>query len=56
MFRISRVRTFDAVEDVRRALLEFRETHNANWPVERHGVRYPGSVRGRGGKSDPVRV
>jgi putative transposase len=27
------VRTFDAVEDLRRALLEFRETYNTTWLI-----------------------
>jgi hypothetical protein len=31
------VRTFDAVEDLRRALLEFRETYNNTWLIERRG-------------------
>jgi hypothetical protein len=39
IFRISRVRTFDTVEVLSRALLEFRETCNASWSVERHGFR-----------------
>jgi transposase InsO family protein len=39
------VRAFDTVEDLRRALLEFRETYNATWLVERHGFRPPGAVR-----------
>jgi transposase InsO family protein len=39
------VRACDTVEDLRRALLEFRETYNATWLVERHGFRPPGAVR-----------
>ena len=39
------VRTFDTVEDLRRALLEFRETYNANWLIERHGFRPPRAIR-----------
>ncbi len=39
------VRTFDSVEGLRRALIEFRETHNASWPIERHGFRPPDAVR-----------
>ena len=31
------VRTFDTVEELRLALLEFRETYNTTWLVERHG-------------------
>src|SRR5215210_2118187 len=37
--------TFDTVEDLRRALLEFRETYNATWLIERHGFRPPNAVR-----------
>ena len=40
------VRTFDTVEDPRRALLEFRETYNSTWLIERHGFRPPAAVRG----------
>ncbi len=39
------VRTFDTVEELRRALLEFRDTYNATWPIERHGFRPPSAVR-----------
>ena len=39
------VRTFDTVEELRRALLEFRETYNATWLIERHGFRPPDAVR-----------
>ncbi len=39
------VRTFETVEELRRALLDFRETYNAAWLIERHGFRPPGAVR-----------
>jgi putative transposase len=39
------VRTFDTVEQLRRALLEFRETYNAKWLIERHGFRPPSAIR-----------
>jgi putative transposase len=39
------VRTFDTVEELRQALLDFRETYNANWLVERHGFRPPSAIR-----------
>jgi transposase InsO family protein len=39
------VRTFDTVEDLRVALLEFREAYNSTWLVERHGFRSPDAVR-----------
>jgi putative transposase len=39
------VRTFDTVEELRRALLEFRDTYNATWLIERHGFRPPSAVR-----------
>ena len=39
------VRTFDTVEELRQALLEFRETYNATWLIERHGFRPPSAVR-----------
>jgi putative transposase len=39
------VRTFDTVEELRSALLAFRETYNATWLIERHGFRTPDAVR-----------
>ena len=39
------VRTFDTVEELRAALLEFRETYNTTWLIERHGFRPPAAVR-----------
>ncbi len=39
------VRTFDTVEELRQALLEFRDTYNATWLIERHGFRPPDAVR-----------
>jgi transposase InsO family protein len=39
------VRTFDTVEDLRRALIEFRETYNSTWLIERHGFRPPSAIR-----------
>ena len=39
------VRTFNTVEELRQALLGFRETYNANWLVERHGFRPPSAIR-----------
>jgi putative transposase len=39
------VRTFDTVEQLRQALLDFRETYNASWLIERHGFRPPSAVR-----------
>jgi putative transposase len=39
------VRGFATVEELRRALLAFRETYNATWLIERHGFRPPASLR-----------
>jgi putative transposase len=39
------VRTFATVEELRQALLEFRETYNATWLIERHGFRPPAAIR-----------
>ena len=39
------MRTFDTVEELRQALLEFRETYNTTWLIERHGFRPPNAVR-----------
>jgi putative transposase len=39
------VQTFNTVEDLRRALLEFRQTYNTTWLIERHGFRPPSAIR-----------
>jgi hypothetical protein len=39
------VQIFDTVEDLRQALLEFRETYNTTWLIERHGFRPPAAIR-----------
>ena len=39
------VRTFDTVEELRQALLAFRETYNSSWLIERHGFRPPVPIR-----------
>ena len=39
------VRTFDTIEDLRQALLAFRETYNATWLIERHGFITPAAFR-----------
>ena len=39
------VPTFDTVEDLRQALLAFRETYNAVWLIERHGFIVPAAFR-----------
>ena len=43
-------RSFDTVEELRQALLEFRDTYNATWYnaiwlIERHEFRPPNAVR-----------
>lgn len=40
-----RVRTFHTVEELRLALLEFRQTYNEHWLIERHGHRSPAQFR-----------
>ncbi len=39
------VRSFDTVEELRQALLAFRETYNTTWLIERHGFQTPAAVR-----------
>jgi putative transposase len=39
------VRTFATVEELRQALLEFRETYNSTLLIERHGFRPPSAIR-----------
>ncbi len=39
------VRHFDTVEELRKALLEFKETYNRQWIIGRHGYKTPSQVR-----------
>ena len=39
------VRTFDTVEELRLALLEFKDHYNREWLCERHGHQTPAAVR-----------
>ena len=39
------IRTFETIEELRQALLEFRETYNATWLIERHGFVSPAAFR-----------
>jgi transposase InsO family protein len=39
------VRSFATVEELRQALLAFREAYDATWLIERHGSRPPAAVR-----------
>jgi transposase InsO family protein len=41
------VRTFETVEQLRQALLDFRETYNAKWLIERHGFKPPSALRSK---------
>ena len=38
-------RSFGTVEELRAALIEFRDTYNSTWLIERHGFRPPDAVR-----------
>jgi putative transposase len=39
------VRRFDTVEELRLALLAFRQTYNQSWIIERHGYKTPAQIR-----------
>lgn len=39
------VRTFRTVEELRRALHDFKERYNREWIVERYGHRTPNGIR-----------
>ena len=39
------LRTFETVEELRLALLAFRETYNTTWLIERHGFITPAAAR-----------
>ena len=42
------VHPFETVEELRRALLEFKERYNRGWLCERHGHQTPAAVRAQG--------
>ena len=39
------VRRFDTVEELRLALIAFKQTYNQTWIIERHGYRTPAQSR-----------
>lgn len=39
------VRWFDTIEELRNALLDFQQTYNEQWLIERHGHRTPAAIR-----------
>jgi putative transposase len=39
------VRSFETIEQLRQALLEFRDTYNNTWLIERHGFIAPSAFR-----------
>ena len=39
------MRTFDTVEELRQALLEFKDRSNRHWLLQRHGYATPAKVR-----------
>ncbi|WP_018124138.1 integrase core domain-containing protein, partial [Desulfovibrio oxyclinae] len=41
------VRRFNTVEELRKALLKFKETYNRQWIIGRHGYKTPSQVRER---------
>ena len=44
------VRSFDTVEELRHALLEFKARYNREWLCERHGHQTPAQVRAHGNR------
>ena len=39
------MRHFETIEDLRQALLAFRETYNTTWLIQRHGFMPPAEFR-----------
>ena len=39
------VRSFDTIEELRLALLEFKQTYNEQWMLEKYHYRSPAQVR-----------
>ena len=40
-----RVKHFETIEELRQALIEFKEIYNTTWLMERHGYKTPFQVR-----------
>ena len=47
------VKTFDTIEELRAALIEFATRYNETWLVARHGYRTPAQVRADQCRLDP---
>ena len=47
------VRTFDTIEELRAALVDFATRYNETWLVARHGYRTPAQVRADQSRLDP---
>jgi transposase InsO family protein len=47
------VKTFDTIEELRAALVEFATRYNETWLVARHGYRTPAQVRADQCRLDP---
>ena len=41
------IQTFDTIEDLRLALLDFKRRYNETWLIQRHGWKTPASIRAR---------
>ena len=48
------VRTFETIEELRQALLAFRETYNTTWLIERHGFLTPAHFRHKQLQTDAI--
>ena len=47
------MRTFDTIEELRAALVDFATRYNETWLVARHGYRTPAQVRADQCRLDP---
>lgn len=48
------VRSFETIEKLRQALLEFRQTYNTTWLIERHGFLTPAQFRQKQLQTDAI--
>jgi len=48
------VRSFETIEELRQALLVFKETYNTTWLIERHGFLTPANVRHKQLQTKPI--
>ena len=48
------IHTFDTIEDLRLALLDFKRRYNETWLIQRHGWKTPANIRAQQRNASPI--